>query len=114
MFFGIISRCYYCVALTVDEEHKADRYYLTKFTFENPSRFRELTWRTFSSEKHIAMGFMRAVYDTVQSGKERASCYDDLAKDVSRLGSVKILDVMTEDDIYHYVFNKYQEYLRVG
>ena len=48
--FGIISRCYYRVALTVDEDHKADRYYLTKFTFESPSRFRELTWRTFSSE----------------------------------------------------------------
>ena len=98
LFFGIISRCYYRVALTV----------------ESPSRFRELTWRTFSSEKHIVMGFMRAVYDTVKSGKERSSCYDDLAKDVSRLGSVKILDVMTEDDIYHYVFDKYQEYLRVS
>ena len=96
------------------EDHNIDRYYLTKFTFESPSRFRELTWRTFSSEKHIVMGFMRAVYDTVKSGKERSSCYDDLAKDVSRLGSVKILDVMTEDDIYHYVFDKYQEYLRVS
>jgi hypothetical protein len=114
LFFGIISRCYYRVALTVDEDHNIDRYYLTKFTFESPSRFRELTWRTFSSEKHIVMGFMRAVYDTVKSGKERSSCYDDLAKDVSRLGSVKILDVMTEDDIYHYVFDKYQEYLRVS
>ena len=114
LFFGIISRCYYRVALTVDEDHNIDRYYLTKFTFESPSRFRELTWRTFSSEKHIVMGFMRAVYDTVKSGKERSTCYDDLAKDVSRLGSVKILDVMTEDDIYHYVFDKYQEYLRVS
>lgn len=57
------------------------------------------------------MGFMKAVYDIVQSGKERSSCYDDLAKDVSRLGSVKILDVMSEDDIYQYVFDKYQGYL---
>lgn len=111
LFFGLISRSYYRVALTVDEDNDLDRYYLTRFTFESPSRFRELTWRTFSSEKHIVMGFMKAVYNIVKTGKERSSCYDDLAKDVSRLGSVKILDMMSEDDIYQYVFAKYKGYL---
>ena len=57
------------------------------------------------------MGFMKAVYNIVKTGKERSSCYDDLAKDVSRLGSVKILDMMSEDDIYQYVFAKYKGYL---
>jgi len=111
LFFGIISRCYYRVALTVDENNDSDRYYLTRFTFESPSRFRELTWRTFSSEKRIVMGFMKAVYDVVTATGREKSCYDELVKDLSRLGSVKILDMMSENDIYDFVSARYNKYL---
>lgn len=111
LFFGIISRCYYRVALTVDENNDSDRYYLTRFTFESPSRFRELTWRTFSSEKRIVMGFMKAVYDVVTATGREKSCYDELVKDLSRLGSVKILDMMSEEHIYDFVSARYNKYL---
>ena len=111
LFFGIISRCYYRVALTVDENNDSDRYYLTRFTFESPSRFRALTWRTFSSEKRIVMGFMKAIYDVITSTGCEKSCYDELVKDLSRLGSVKILDMMSETDIYDFVSARYNKYL---
>jgi hypothetical protein len=115
LFFGIISRAYYLVAMTVDENYEKrneiDRYYLTRFSFEKHSRFRELTWRTFSSNRNIVMGFMKAVYDVVQSGKENTKLYSVLVNDISRLGSIKILDRMMEDDFYSYVYDKYQERL---
>ena len=57
------------------------------------------------------MGFMKAVYDVVQSGKENTKLYPVLVNDISRLGSIKILDRMMEDDFYSYVYDKYQERL---
>ena len=57
------------------------------------------------------MGFMKAVYDVVQSGKENTKLYSVLVNDISRLGSIKILDRMMEDDFYSYVYDKYQERL---
>ena len=84
---------------------------MTRFTFESPSRFRELTWRTFSSEKRIVMGFMKAVYDVVTATGREKSCYDELVKDLSRLGSVKILDMMSEEHIYDFVSARYNKYL---
>ncbi|WP_373437867.1 DUF6339 family protein, partial [Metamycoplasma equirhinis] len=52
LMFGVLSRCYFRVALTVDE-CKDDKYELTKWVIENPERYRNLTWRSFSSEEHL-------------------------------------------------------------
>ena len=56
LFFGVLSRCYFRVALSVDNTLD-DPYELTKFVIENPLRFRELTWQSFSSEKMIVLGY---------------------------------------------------------
>lgn len=113
LFFGVISRCYYRVALTVVDNHAVDRYYLSRFAIERPTRFRELSWRTISSQPHVVRGFLRGIYEVVLEDplKENTSCYPLLAKDMSRLGSVKLIDVMTEDDIYEYISLKYRKYL---
>ena len=52
LFFGVLSRCYFRVVLTVDNSLQ-DKYELTKWIIDNPLRFREFTWRNFSSEKHL-------------------------------------------------------------
>ena len=57
LMFGVLSRCYFRVALTVDES-LPNKYELTNWVIENPERFRNLTWRSFSSEEHLVRGII--------------------------------------------------------
>lgn len=110
LVFGVLSRCYFRVALSVDNTLD-DPYELTKFVIENPLRFRELTWRSFSSEKTIVLGTLKAekhIRSEYPDIEENTKHYAEIAKHLSRLGSVKLLDCMTEKDIEEYVYKKYK------
>lgn len=110
LFFGVLSRCYFRVALSVDETLD-DPYELTKFVIENPLRFRELTWRSFSSEKMIVLGALKAekrVLVEHPQMEENTKYFAEIAKLLSKLGSVMLLDCMKETDIEEYVYKKYK------
>lgn len=116
LFFGVLSRCYFRVALSVDDTLK-DPYELTKFVISNPLRFRELTWRSFSSEKMIVLGTLKAekrIIEEYPNYEENATRFGDIAKLLSKLGSVMLLDVMTEKDIEGYVYKKYKNMVETG
>lgn len=106
LFFGALSRCYFRVALTIDE-NREDKYELTKWVIENPERFRNLTWRSYSSELHIVRGALKGEYKAVkEAGKEINDIYDDIGKYVSKIGSVRLLDIITEEDMENYVYKE--------
>lgn len=110
LFFGVISCRYFRVALSVDETLD-DPYELTKFVVENPLRFRELTWRSFSSEKMIVLGTLKAekrVREEYSYIEENNKHFPDIAKLLSKLGSVMLIDCMNEKDIEEYVYKKYK------
>lgn len=107
----MLSRCYFRVALSVDTT-LADPYELTRFVISNPLRFRELTWRSFSSEKMIVLGTLKAekrIMEEYPDYEENTTRFGDIAKLLSKLGSVMLLDVMTEKDIEEYVYKKYKK-----
>lgn len=110
LFFGVLSRCYFRVALSVDDELK-DPYELSKFVIQNPLRFRELTWRAFSSEKKIVLGTLKAekrIFEKYSLNKEKSEHFAEIAKHLSKLGSIMLLDCMEEKDIEEFVYNKYE------
>lgn len=110
LFFGVLSRCYFRVALSVDTTLE-EPYELTRFVISNPLRFRELTWRSFSSEKMIVLGTLKAekrIKEEYPDYEENTNRFGDIAKLLSKLGSVMLLDVMTEKDIEEYVYKKYK------
>jgi hypothetical protein len=111
LFFDVLSRCYFRVALSVDNTLD-DPYELTKFVIENPLRFRELTWRSFSSEKMIVLGSLKAekrIQAEYPHVEENTKHFAEIAKHLLKLGSVMLLDCMTEKDIEEYVYKKYKE-----
>lgn len=114
LFFGVLSRCYFRVAFSVDDT-KADKYELTKFVIEKPTRFREITWRTYSDIDYLAKAVLRAQKRVVEDYKikEKPDYFKEIAKIVSQLGSVKLLDMMTEKEIEEYVYEKYCQLVEV-
>ena len=110
LFFGVLSRCYFRVALSVDDT-LPNPYELTKFVIDNPLRFRELTWRSFSSEKMIVLGALKAekrVLAEYPHLEENGKQFAEIAKMLSKLGSVMLLDCMTEKDIEEYIYKKFK------
>ncbi len=107
LFFGVLSRCYFRVALSCDDR-LPDKYELTKFVIENPERFRNLTWRASSSEKHIVLGVLKAEKAIVEQFGDavKNSLYKVLAKSISSYGSVRLIDIVSEEDIESFAYQK--------
>lgn len=112
IFFGILSRCYFRVDLTVDDTLE-DKYELTRWVVNSPERFRNLTWRSFSNEKHLVLGIIKGEKRAVEyCGKEDTGVYTELTKYISaEIGSANILDAISEKDIEEITFNKMVELL---
>lgn len=112
LFFGVLSRLFFRVDLTIDE-NKDDKYELTKWIFENVERFRNYTWRSYSSEKHLVRGAVCGAKRTVEEmGFEHNDIYPILAKHISLIGSVKLLDTISEEDISSMIYTKTKELLK--
>lgn len=120
IFFNVLARCYFRVALSVDETLE-DKYSLTRFVIENPERFRTLSWRANSSQKNIVLGALKAEKDIVEKYKGaidvdkikyndgKGTIYSEITKHISLYGSVRLIDAASEQDIYNLVYNKMDE-----
>ena len=118
IFFNVLARCYFRVALSIDEKNVEDKYYLTRFVIENPERFRTLSWRANSSQKNIVLGALKAEKDIVEKYKDiidvdkikyndgKGTIYSEVTKQISLYGSVRLIDAASEEDIYNFVYNK--------
>lgn len=106
IFFGVLSRCFFRVELSCDEQHD-DPYHLSKFVIENVERFRNLTWRANSSQKKLVLGALKAEkkinedYPNLINNK----IYPQVAIFIAKLGSVRLIDMFTEEEIYTEVYN---------
>lgn len=117
IFFNVLARCFFRVALSVDENNE-DKYYLTRFVIENPERFRTLSWRASSSEKTIVIGTLKAEKDIVEKYKDiidvdkikyndgKGTIYSEITKQISLYGSARLIDAASAEDIYNLVYKK--------
>lgn len=103
LFFGVLSRSYFRVDLAYDNA-ASDKYELARYVFEDQERIRNLTWRAYSSQKHLVQGILRAQKEVQESFGHPLprAVYSDLAKYISSLGSVMFLDAMSKEDIREY------------
>ena len=74
-------------------------------------RFRELTWRTYSSEEHIVRGALRGEKKAIEENGKEVNVYSNLAKAISLIGSVRLLDSISEEDMEQMVYEKMLELL---
>ncbi|MBR2240254.1 MAG: hypothetical protein IJ890_02565 [Clostridia bacterium] len=124
IFFNVLARCYFRVALSIDEKNTDDKYYLTRFVIENPERFRTLSWRANSSQKNIVLGALRAEKDIVEKYRGiidvdkikyndgKGTIYSEATKQISLYGSVRLIDAASQEDIYNFVYNKLDEMVK--
>lgn len=100
MFFGAISRLFFRALLTHDPS-SADPYELTKYVHQNPQRFRNLSWRTYSNNKDLVKKILRIQYKLEYLYKERVNnnIYEEIAKYISQIGSMTYVELLSEKDL---------------
>lgn len=110
VFFGVLSRCFFRVYLTAINDSE-DKYEYSKFVIDNPERFRNLSWRSYSSQKHIVLGAIKAEKAAEEKYGEliKPKYYKEIAKYLARYGSVRLLDAVPEEEIYSIVLDKLAE-----
>ncbi|MDO4468055.1 MAG: DUF6339 family protein [Bacillota bacterium] len=105
IWFGVLSRDFFRVYYSVDEERKENKYEYTDFCFELFERIRVHMWRSYGSNKDIVLSILKAqkkaMLDTGYEAK-----YTEIAKEISKHGSIRILDCMTEQELEKYVYDK--------
>ncbi|WP_406617291.1 DUF6339 family protein [Mycoplasmopsis adleri] len=107
LMFNVLARCYYRVALSVNNS-SSNPYELSKWVIENPLRYRNLTWRSFSSNEHLVRGILKGEKRAVEANNniENNDIYPEIAKYVSKIGSVRLLDAFSEEDISNMVYDE--------
>lgn len=76
---------------------------------KNPLRFRELSWRTISNYRFVVKSILKAEIrvNNELNFEEKGDYFKTLAKEISKLGSIKLIDAMCEQDIEDHIYEKY-------
>lgn len=109
LFFHIIARLYFRCEYSLDEE-RDDPYELLRFGyFENTmSIIRVAFWRSYSSNKEISLGLLdgeKRLYEDTNAKLTNVEI-DYAIKFVSRLGSVRLIDSFTKEEISDKVYKE--------
>jgi hypothetical protein len=100
MFFGVLSRLYFRAQLTYDNS-AGNPYELTRYVNENPMRFRNLTWRTYSNNSDFVKRILRIQFKLELLYKDKISTktFEHLAKYISQLGSTTYVELLSDEDL---------------
>lgn len=109
MYQGI-ARLWWFSHITYDSLRE-NPYELTEFAFKYPHVLEKMIYRNFSNSKSIRMGIIEGIKDFVEKGgKYRVLNIDKLYKYISTLGSVSLIDNITQTEIRKLTENNLNTY----
>ena len=104
----IIGRYYFMCDLTYVEDSE-DPYYLTTFLVKRIELYRSLVYRNFSDIPAVPKSVVIAIKDYEDNHPGKVVTVDDtrlLMKEITNLGSVRLVDVIPEKELLHIVKEK--------
>lgn len=125
IWFNVHARSYFWVECTVNYD-LPDEYEYTKFVFDKIDRIRHLTFDTNKPQNIIynTVRAEKALFDKYANNNEYAesfkkcesgiggnTIYSKIRREISLYGSVRLLSVMSDDDIFNTVYNKIENIL---
>ncbi|MDY5669402.1 MAG: DUF6339 family protein [Bacilli bacterium] len=107
LILGVMSRYYFAVEMSVDEELE-NKYELTEYLISKPETFRTISYRSIGMVKNVSLSFIKVLRDFSKSNNCVMNNHHDreLMKEASRMGSVMLVDMMSKDEVYNYLYPK--------
>lgn len=107
LILGVMSRYFFAVEMSVDEE-SSNKYELTEYLISKPETFRTISYRSIGMVKNVSLSLIKVFRDfSKEHNCMMNNTHDrELMKEASRMGSVMLVDVMSKDEIYNYLYPK--------
>lgn len=110
----VIARSFYRVEMSIEEGSESP-YELTKYLFENLGCYRNLVFRNISNIPAVSRAFIRAEKEASEKYGiviDEKTISRPLMKEVSQIGSVRLIDAMPEEEIYSIVRDKMEQIIQ--
>lgn len=110
LMLGIISKYYFYAEISVDKNLE-NQYELTEYAFTNAEAYRNLVYRNIGMLKNVSLEYLRVQCDySKKTGKIITKPQArELMKEVSRMGSVMLIDLVSNKEIYDYLVPKLEK-----
>lgn len=107
LLLGIISRFYFYVEVTYDDSLE-DKFEITRYALKHGEAYRNIAYRNIGMLKSVSLEYFRVQKDfTKKTGIEMSVLYcRELMKEASRMRSVMLIDLATNEEIYNYLYSK--------
>lgn len=104
IMLNVMGRQYFKVEVSVNDNLK-DKYELTKFLFTNHNIYKNFSYRNCCMLKNVSGALLNSMYFLSKKFNIKLNDIQSslFVKHVSRLGSVQLLDIIPEDEIYRYL-----------
>ena len=104
---GVMSRYFFMIEVSKDET-LADKYELTKFLLTCTEAYRNIIYRNIGMLPNITLGYLRALKDfSERNHVELVKAHARLLfLEASRLGSVKLVDLLDKKEVYDALYPK--------
>ena len=89
-------------------EELENKYELTEYLISKPETFRTISYRSIGMVKNVSLSFIKVLRDFSKSHNCIMNNTHDreLMKEASRMGSVMLVDLMSKDEVYNYLYPK--------
>jgi hypothetical protein len=109
LMLNALGRLYFKVDISVDET-KEDKYELTRYIFSHHNIYKNLTFRNIGMIKNVSLAIL-SVHKEVHEKYPTVILDDDvdspLLNEASKIGSVKLIDTLTKNEIYEILKPKF-------
>lgn len=108
LMLGIISRFFFMVQISI-EEKKTDKYELTRFIFKNEETYYNFCHRNIGMLKNVTLAVLRAqkeICQKYQTAFMSKQC-EEMIKETAKIGSVMLIDIMSQEEIYEIIYPKF-------
>lgn len=110
MMLGVISRYFFNVEVSVDHS-KTNKYELTDFLLKNTEIYRAISYRNVGMIKNVTLALIEVSKDISEAYnlKLNRPMIRSISIATSRIGSVMLIDIMSKEEIYNILYDKFKE-----
>lgn len=110
LMLGVISRYYFMADVSAIEKDYGLDYSLTEYIIKNQEIYRLISYANFCASKNVTVGLLRAMSDYSRSkGQLNRTQTRNIFKQTTRLSSIHLIDMMSQEEIYNYCYEKIEK-----
>lgn len=107
---GVISRYFFMAEISARNTSKGLDYSLTEYALENQELYRLISYANFGMVKNVSVGLFRAMRDySATYGPISGEQSRVIFKYATKLSSIRLVDLMSEDEVYDYCYKKIEK-----